>query len=602
MGNTVSKNLKNKINNLDFDFLDNQEFSEIKLKEIAQLIVGDENEDKIIYSFLEKIPNYGKNYDWNIGSIFQHISPIKIFTEFKKFNPQKFLDSIGLSWVFGEFNLQDEFILNYLYDILNKSKNTGAWWRAGFSIGKIKKINSIALLKNSLKSKKIKKLDYYLNNLDKETSIIGILLNSNKDTIKEKIYPALKIKFLNKKTKISELINCIWLIGRLNLIDTDIYNKVKEIIKQNRNYQLIYYTFFAIQENISELFLDIIKENISHKDPLIRKMAIRGLSNIPLAENILLLEDLLIIEEDEKVLKELTKGIYRLKNIDFKKEFLIFKKCNENENGQIIDESDKWYGDPSIYNIFSEAEDPENVCFNLIKQRLINDKIKINNPIDIACGTGRSSRQILNLMNFKGKLFSIDINQKMVDFLKRNIDRRKDYVKNIEVIKSEINEIKLKQKSSFIISTFGFPSKIFDQKNSLMELKKIYSLLEKGGVFITIGWDETFNDELNYFWYKFLPDDINANGFEEWRIKRRKKIMSPRNCNLSWYKKGLAIPLQFSSLEESAYIMGHLFGRDALEETIKHKKVKWVMSMGVTYNTKEELKKIINNLEKNERN
>jgi hypothetical protein len=126
----------------------------------------------------------------------------------------------------------------------------------------------------------------------------------------------------------------------------------------------------------------------------------------------------------------------------------------------------------------------------------------------------------------------------------------------------------------------------------LIELKKVYSLLEDGGVFVTIGWDETFNDELNYFWYKFLPDEIIANSFEEWRKKRQEKIISPRNCNLSWYKKGLSIPLQFSSLEESANVMGHLFGRDALEEIIKHKKVKWIMNLGITYNTKKELKKL----------
>lgn len=594
-------NLKNKIKNLDFDFLDDQLFSETKLKEIALLISGNKEENKIIYSFLEKIPNCGENYDWNIGSILQHLSSIKIFTEFKKFDSQKFLNSIGLSWVFGEFNLQDTSILNYLYNVLNKSKNEGAWWRSGFSIGKIKKINAVALLKNSLKPKGVKKLDYYLNNLINETSIIGILLNTDKTSLKKIIYPRLKKIFLNKNTKLPELINCIWLIGRLDLIDKEIYFKIRKIIKENKNYQLVYYTFFAIQENISELFLETLKENISHEDPLIRKMAIRGLSNIPLSENIILLENLLVVEEEEKVLKELTKGIYQLNNIAFKKEFLLFKKYNENENGLIIDESDKWYGDPSIYNVFSESEDPENLCFKLIKQKLIKDKIEINNPIDLACGTGRSSRQILNLMDFEGELSSIDISQKMVDFLKKTIDRRKDYTKNINVIKSSINKIKLKQKSSFIISTFGFPSKIFDQKNSLIELKKIYSLLEDGGVFVTVGWDETFNDGLSYLWYKFLPDEINAISFEEWRIKRQKKIFSPRNCNLSWYKKGLSIPLQFSSLEESAYVMGHLFGRDALEEIIKHKKVKWSMSMGITYNTKKELNKIIVNLEKNER-
>ena len=93
-------NLKSKIKNLDFGFLDNQEFPETKLKEIAQLISRNENEDKIIYSLLEKIPNYKKNYDWNVGSIFQHIFPINIFTEFKKFDSQRFLGSIGLSWVY----------------------------------------------------------------------------------------------------------------------------------------------------------------------------------------------------------------------------------------------------------------------------------------------------------------------------------------------------------------------------------------------------------------------------------------------------------------------------------------------------------------------
>jgi len=44
--------------------------------------------------------------------------------------------------------------------------------------------------------------------------------------------------------------------------------------------------------------------------------------------------------------------------------------------------------------------------------------------------------------------------------------------------------------------------------------------------------------------------------------------------------------------------MGHLFGQDALEEIIKHKKVKWTMNLGITYNTKNELKKIDSNFEK----
>ena len=313
------------------------------------------------------------------------------------------------------------------------------------------------------------------------------------------------------------------------------------------------------------------------------------------------MKDLLIVEKDESVIKEVVKSIYKFESIHSKNESLLLRKFCENENGLIIDESDKWYADPAIYNMFSEAEDPANLCFNLIKNKLLNENVQIKNPIDIACGTGRATRQILDGLDFKGVLTAVDINPKMIDFLNKSVDRRKDYTKNIQSIKSSITNLKLKEKSTLIISSFGFPSKTSDKNSSLSELKKIYSLLDTCGVFATIGWDETFNDELNYFWYKFLPDDIDAKSFEEWRLKRIEKIDSPRNCNLTWFKKGLPIPLQFSSINESAQVMGRLFGRDALEEILKHRKTQWLMSMGITYNTKEDLKSIIKGLE-NERN
>lgn len=124
-----------------------------------------------------------------------------------------------------------------------------------------------------------------------------------------------------------------------------------------------------------------------------------------------------------------------------------------------------------------------------------------------------------------------------------------------------------------------------------------YEMLEDGGVLCTIGWDETFNDELNMLWYQYIPDDIEAKNFEEWRRKRAAVFTSPRNCNLTWLKTNLRVPLQFSTVEEATNIMGHLFGRDAGIEIAKSGRLSWDMSYGVTFNTKEEIAEILKELE-----
>lgn len=311
-----------------------------------------------------------------------------------------------------------------------------------------------------------------------------------------------------------------------------------------------------------------------------------------------ILEEALIYENNPNVIGEITKSIYGLSNPDRRKIIEIKKRTYKNENGMIVDESDKWYGDPTIYNTFSEAEDPENVCFALLQSKFKSKKIV--NPIDIATGTGRMLWQIIEKIPYEGSLYAVDVSKDMCNFLEKVIKREKKYTKRIIVKNGPTKKLQqlLGIKSNFIISSFGFPSKISDTKNTYKELRAIEDALTDDGVFITIGWDESFNDELNHMWYKFVPDKIQANNFEEWRQKRCATIHSPRNCELSWYKKGLSVPLQFRSLTESAFVMGHLFGRDAAHYVIKNKQYEWEMSLGITVNTKKELSKIISTYEK----
>jgi len=598
----ISKENQELVNRLvsdNFDFLNRKIFTESELFKISEIILNESecNQKNIISSLINKISSYGKNYDWNIASILQHIPSDIVISLFKEIqNIPRLYNSIGLSWVLGEFNRKDQFVIDYLYSVIRYSTNSNAWWRAAFSLENIGVEEAVNLLKRSLKIDKVKNLKYYLNNLQDKKSVVGVLVLSNVDNIQNIIYPRVKKIFLDNTTN-EVLINCCWLVGRLNLVDKQIFEKLRKLVK-HKNYELRYYTFFALQNSDAELLRPFLEKALFDKDPLIRKMACRSMRNTADDGVLEILSYMLDIENDTAVISEISKTIYFLKNPTLKKQLSLEINSHKNENGLIIDESDKWYKDSAIYNIFSESEDPENICFDLILRKLKNSKII--NPIDIATGTGRTLWQILTKMNYDGKVFAVDLSKSMCEFVEKNIKRERKYVNKVSVINSSIIKLPevIKVKSTFIVSSFGFPSHISDQRLCINELKSIYNILRDDGIFVTIGWDETFNDELNNMWFKYIPDNIQAKDFDEWRKIRSNTISSPRNCNLSWFKKGIIAPLQFSSLKEAAMVMGYLFGRDSVQNIISKNQTSWSMSMGITLNTKKDLKQIIEIYEK----
>ena len=568
-----------------------------RLQMIASYLKEDEttNLDNLLSFYTNNQVNF--NCDWNIGSIIQHFDYNKIIEALKKIpiNKRAYLyDSIGLSWMLGECPYKNEYVIDYLYEILNYSRNPEAWWRSAFALEKMTGKNAINNLKRSLKNKNIPTLDECFENLSDKRSVVGILLNSNSMVIKNEIYPRLKKKFENVSDEL-ELLNIIWLFGRLRLYDEEIYSKILGLLHQTKNYEIIYYIFQSMIDDPKQLFVEEFKKCLDSEDPLIKKMAIAGLAEFGTEVDVLKLQKLLENETNPSVISSLTKAIYKIKNSKIKEQSIFIKKYMVNENGLIGDDSDKWYADASIYNQFSEAEDVENICFSLIFNRILKEKIKVHNPIDLATGTGKSAKYILNNVNYSGNLYAVDFSQQMLDYFNRTIDRQKYYVKNIELVNSKIEDFKLPngEKSSLIISSFGFPSKISDKQRCARELENVYDLLSDDGVFVTIGWDETFNDDLNAMWYKYIPDNIIANNFEEWRRVRESSIDSPRNCNLTWYKTNLQIPLIYDTLEESINVMGHLFGRDAALEVLKNKQTIWSMSMGITWDNKKSLEKIL---------
>lgn len=238
-----------------------------------------------------------------------------------------------------------------------------------------------------------------------------------------------------------------------------------------------------------------------------------------------------------------------------------------------------WYNYPHLYNIFSYAEDFNNDCINIIKKYINDNNIKIINPIDLGSGTGKIYYKLLKNLKISGSIFLVDNNINMINYLNKSI---KSNV--VKIVKSDIKNISL-IKSNFIISSFGFPSKLLDKDNTLKELKKMYELLLEDGILITIGWNERWNDEFFELWKKYIKIDYSN------------KVKLIRNCNLSWYKSDIDCVVKFSNIKERDKVLGNFFGADFVKDYSDNNKLEWGISMGITLNTKKEIKNIIDSWE-----
>lgn len=584
----------------DLSCLADKYLSEVVLKDLAEKLIN-ESDTNYMGLFLNYMTTYSFNeiLDWNVGSIVQHFSASAIAESLKGISERKrvyLYESKGLVWAFGEKNTKDPFIIDFLYEVLNYAKSSESWWMSAFALEKLTGKSSVNNLKRSLKGRKILSLEDSLKNLDDKRNIISILLNATNIDIKTQIFPKLKKYFLESSEK-NVLINALWLIGHLRLFDNIIIDKLKNIIEHSSDREITYTAYTVASKDPRESFEGVFINGLKDKDPLIRKMSLRGLSKINARRNINLIEDLLDRENNLQVISEATSALTHIKNEQLRSERKILSRCRVNENGLIADDTDKWYADPGVYNVFSEAEDIENVCFDLVLRKIQKLKLRVVNPVDMATGTGKTFRQIIKSLPYEGTLYGVDYSSDMLAFLDRIINRQKLYVNDIKLEQNAIKDFKLDTPSSFIISSFGFPSRIFNQETCLSELKAIYSNLSEDGVFVTIGWDETFQDELNEMWYRYIPDNIVANSFNEWCAKRAAKISSPRNCHLTWYKTNIKVPLMFATLEEAVNVMGHLFGRDAANAVMKEHKLCWWMKMGITLDTKTTLRLAINKME-----
>lgn len=587
----------------DYSVLSKKRYTEEELRRIALGIKRRDEKiitNELIMSYIEE--HSDSDYDWNMGSILSHIDFGIVLSVINNIdvNKKPFLyDSLGISWLLGEVNSQNKTVIDFLEKVIEHSRNSTAWWNAAYSLKEIDNRNAVSLLKKRILRNGLKDLDYYLKNISDKKSIIGILIHANTKTVKEEIYPELLELLPNSSRR--EKINIIWLLGRLRLFNTKAYSLVKDVIDNSDDYELIYQIFKAMEENPSKDFYHTFRSNLDSSKELLVKLSIRGIAKIGDTRDIEILKDMLLKTDNESLIGEISKTIYILEDPSTKRKEELKNKYSFYENGLIYDKTNSWYDNPDLYENFSQFEDNNRIAFSIIERYLKGINHEIINPVDLGTGTGRTLKLIYENIDYKGTLYGIDNSKKMIDYLTQHLDGTKSFVKKVQLIETNIEDFDIEPKSSLIISSFGFPSKSSDIDYSYKELKNVYNNLTEDGLLITYGWDEYFNDELIEMWYKYIPDSVISNSFEHWSSKKIREFKSPRNCNLKWFKRQIKSQLRFDSLEDSVKVMSSLFGRDCIDEIIEKKKTAWWLSLGITINTKTEIKKALEEY-KNERN
>jgi len=591
---TLIKDTYEEVRRAQYTSLIERQWTESELEELAIMIANDGNSKNIIKTLIRQIPSYNEKYDWNIGSLIPHWKPILIADILEEIPHNDLINSIGLTWSLGQVKSTARSIVDFLRLAVRSAENSDAWWRAAYSLDSLGLELAVDYLKANLRDRDIYTYSYCIENFADRRATIGILLLVDSGTIPQLIVD-LKNFFTNGKRE--EKLNAAWLVGRLRLESPELMPYMKENLESD-DYEISYYTLLSLRSLSSEHFREMFENIVStHDDVLYRNAAAYALANIANYESIPLLKKCLVSEKNKRVLGAISYAIDTILTAT-ECELVVLKKTSDwHENGMIKDESDKWYANPEIYHIFSESQDTNGLCFEIIKD-VIKD-LSIVNPIDLATGTGRLAWQILDNLDFTGNLYCVDRSEQMLEYLQRRIKRQlkaSSVVKTIQSPIADLNTEMIGEPSSLIISSFGFPSKVFNPDIAYKELKTISNMITDEGFLITLGWDESFNDELSKMWYKFIPDDLYADTFEDWRRKRANKILSPRNCGLSWYSRRVNVPLRFSSVMQAALVLGHLFGRSAAEWVIKKNRFSWRMNMGITVDKGSKIKELTKNM------
>jgi ubiquinone/menaquinone biosynthesis C-methylase UbiE len=126
--------------------------------------------------------------------------------------------------------------------------------------------------------------------------------------------------------------------------------------------------------------------------------------------------------------------------------------------------------------------------------------------VDIGCGPGVFSIEIAKLMEGTGKVISVDMQQGMLDIIKKNITG-KSYEKSIVLHKCTQNSLNLKETVDFVLM-FYMVHEVPNRENLFNE---VLPLINKNGLIMIVEPGLVSKKEFNG-----MVDSIKEKGFEEY--------------------------------------------------------------------------------------
>ena len=578
------ESVKASINAGDLSALDSR-LSEIAAAALGRLIA----DDRSVYEpLLLGISSHSvRAYDWNIGYLIPHLRPEWLAQLLVKSGPVLY-PSEGVAWGLGELGSHDERIIDFLYAQCEAMMSEDAWWCASVALEKLKSVNDhVDLLKRTMTDPQWESLDACLGNIGRRAAVISLLKLVNRSNLETVVIPGLVAALDSKDHHVVQ--NALWLLERLRFSRNGVLDKLHELHTSSEDaghtiQPRVVEALGAIGDRRSRGLLEAAVGTAKYFRT--RAYAARGLGLIGNTASLPVLESALSAEKDERVVPYITEAMYAIRD-DGKRELnKIRRDAGWPENGMIADHTNAWYANPHVYELFSRAEDPEAVALDRAVGLLPSHCRRI---LDVGTGTGRLALHLARKLEGV-TIEAVDVQPEMVEWLGNRIakDRLESSVSERCADMSSLPY----EDSSFdaVVSSWGFPSTMWDPDACLAQVGEVHRVLRPEGVLITVGWDESFQDELSEMWYRYVPEPAYyRETVEDWRRRRIRRIHSPRNCYLAFAQRHIRVPLRFSTVQESAYVMGHLFGFAAGEAVARDGKREFAMDVGITYDTHEDV-------------
>jgi len=576
----IAQRIMAQLRDRDFRVLAERELDDSLVSLLAADLYADLETCESLMLALKTMPRQW--YDWNLGYLLRRFDPQVVSRVLGKF-PENFYESEGVAWSLGLLGSDATEIVDFLQEQCRRCEDYNAWWCAAHSLQQLGSGNAIEILKRTLRGSEWKQLDHCLSHLGERPATIGILRLINRANLKTVVEACLKgLETLKGR----RLHNVIWLLERMRLRDKKIIDALTKLHDgdASRGSSVAHRVIEALGQIAHSNSRTLLEDSLVNAGYFrTRALAAQGLGMIGDFQSLTPLELAMTNETEPHVISMISEALYNIRDPQRRDICKIAAKADWLENGMIIDETNKWYWAPAIYDQFSKAEDPESVVFDLAI-RMINGR-QPRNVLDIAAGTGRFTHELREKLQSIESIHALDASEDMLRFLSLRFSRG---TPKITPILGTIEKMPIEDASiDLVVSSWGFPSRVWDKEKAATELAEVHRVMRDTGVFVTIGWDEEFSDEMTEIWHKFvIEEDYYFDALSEYRRRRRSKITSPRNCHLTFAKKRLCVPVKFQDHFIAANVFGHLFGYAAGVWMLQNPKREFMMNASITFDTK----------------